>query len=155
MKREMRVVQLEPNLAFEIGLRRIATVVDSFYCQMMVRSDLKEPFCRVGTWAEHKARMTYFWWVALGGNPGSEEHLRLIDHQREDGFDSGALDGWMQLFAKVVHANLKRGLAEAWIEQAEFLRAVLLLPPKTWSVAASAGLVCNSDSESAGVVSIA
>jgi hemoglobin len=128
MGARMRPVQLESNLAFEIGLCRVATVVDRFYDELSDRSDLTEPFRKVGGWQQHKARMTYFWWVALGGNPGSEEHLKMIDRQRRDGFNSKSLDAWMRLFSDVVFANVDQVLAEAWMEQAEYLKAILLLP---------------------------
>lgn len=127
MEAKLKAVQLESNLAFEIGLCRIATVVDRFYDELNIRPDLTEPFRRVGGWAQHKAHMTYFWWVALGGNPGSEEHVKMIDRQCREGFDSMSLDAWMQLFKKVVLADVKKDLAEAWIEQAEYLKAILLL----------------------------
>lgn len=128
MGAKMRSVQLESNLAFEIGLCRIATVVDRFYDELNDRRDLTEPFRRVGGWPQHKARMTYFWWVALGGNPGSEAHLRMIDPHHRDGFNSRSLDAWMDLFKDVLFTNLKIDLAEAWMQQAEYVKAILLLP---------------------------
>jgi truncated hemoglobin YjbI len=50
------------NLAHEIGLYRIALVVDALHEQTKTRPEFARLFNVSGTDGDQKARLTYFWW---------------------------------------------------------------------------------------------
>jgi truncated hemoglobin YjbI len=54
------------TLAHEIGLDRIASVVDTVFNQMKNQPAFASIFNVSETHDDDKARLTYFWWVALG-----------------------------------------------------------------------------------------
>jgi len=59
----MNELQKNTILAYRIGLYLIAVIVNEFYDQLRTDPELVEPFRVVNTWSDHKAQLTYFWWV--------------------------------------------------------------------------------------------
>ena len=85
------------NLAHEIGLCRIALVVEQVHRNMQRHHALANLFHLLNGNADQRACLTYFWWVVLGGNPlrsvdpdmswGStaETHAHRVPHSQPDG----------------------------------------------------------------------
>lgn len=64
----MKGIQVNRSLAYEIGLRRIALVVDQQHRKLKQHPALGEIVTTGRSHEEERARLTYFWWVILGGN---------------------------------------------------------------------------------------
>jgi hemoglobin len=112
----MNELQKNTILAYRIGLYLIAVIVNEFYDQLRTDPELVEPFRVVNTWSDHKAQLTYFWWVTLGGNPAREMHGHLPPVQIRSGLDSRVLDAWLALFRRVALSLIDRELAETWMK---------------------------------------
>jgi truncated hemoglobin YjbI len=114
------------NLAYQISLCRIALVVDAVHRQMQTQQMLAEPFDINGDNGEQRARLTYFWWVVLGGNK-----LRDIDWEvRGDsrtGISPELLKNWIVVFRQAALPILGREFTEGWIQKAEQAARELLI----------------------------
>jgi hemoglobin len=119
--------QQNKTLAHEIGLCRIATVVNHFYAQTRTQPILVEPFGVAGTWGDQRARLTYFWWVALGGRPLHAVDFNLVPKHVPAHVNSDQFKGWMSLFRQVALPIIGEELTRAWMEKAERLGRRLLV----------------------------
>jgi hemoglobin len=119
--------QKDRILAHEIGLYRIAMVVDQFYGQIQARASVEEPFDVVGDWGAHRARLTYFWWVALGGKGLHVVDLDVVARQAQAGISAEHFEDWMTLFRQVALPVIGKELTTAWMERAERLGRRLLV----------------------------
>jgi hemoglobin len=106
------------SLAHAIGLCRIAKVVDQFCDEIASHPDLEEPFRVIGNCPDRKARLTYFWWVTLGGKTSRGMQCDLVPKHIRAGFAGKLMGEWTTLFRRVACSVLDRQLAEAWIERA-------------------------------------
>lgn len=111
----MYEVQSDMNLAYQIGLCRIAMAVDQFCDQVRANPEVEEPFAANADWGDYKARMTYFWWVALGGDPIGEFNIEIALKQGRAGQDVEMLRSWMSLFRESAMSVMSKELAEAWM----------------------------------------
>lgn len=105
----------EPGtLAGQLGRPGIAAVVDAFYDRIQAHRTLAAPFGRVEHWPDHKARLTHFWWVMLGGEPYLSVDFNVPLKHFEAGFTEALLVDWLALFGDVQRDLLPPELAEAW-----------------------------------------
>ncbi|KAB7627771.1 group III truncated hemoglobin [Alkalilimnicola sp. S0819] len=123
----------ERNTHERIGHPRVAAVVDDFYSRVQVHPTLAEPFGRVDDWPEHKARLTHFWWVSLGGEAYRDDRYRVAGAHMGLGVDGALVDDWLALFEQTLHDHLEPELAEAWLQRARHMgrsiRAMLDFDP--------------------------
>lgn len=107
------------DIADAIGQARVAAVVDRFYDRIREHPTLAAPFAVVEDWSAHKAILTHFWWVTLGGPRYLPYHYEVARKHAESGFTPALLVDWLALFRDTVHALLPAELAAGWIERAE------------------------------------
>ncbi|HJU83140.1 MAG TPA: group III truncated hemoglobin [Holophagaceae bacterium] len=102
------------TLAHRFGHAAIAAVVDVFYTRIQTHETLAGPFSVVEDWPHHKAKITHFWWVVLGGDPyRGEEYAVPFKHFRA-GFTAALLVDWLALFAEAQREILPRDRADEW-----------------------------------------
>lgn len=114
-QREVRPRRLTAEI---IGLGAIRQVVDSFYDRARSDAVLGPRFSVVADWPEHKAKLTHFWWVALGGPAYAPYRYRVVEAHRIVGVRSEEITHWLRLFADCVRSTLPEPLAEAWLRRA-------------------------------------
>ncbi len=111
-----------------IGLPAIAAVVDDFYDRIQRHPTLAEPFARVRDWPEHKARLTHFWWISLGGEAYRDDQYRVGPVHLALGIEPRLVDDWLALFRATLDEHLPPALADAWYLRAENMgRSIRLL----------------------------
>lgn len=103
----------------EIGLGRIQAVVDDFYARIQHHPTLAAPFDIVEDWPEHKARLSHFWWVSLGGAPYRDDRYRVAEKHLPAGLTDALVDDWLVLFRQVLSEHLPEELAAYWYSRAE------------------------------------
>lgn len=113
-------------LAEQIGWDRIHLVVDRFYSSIQTHATLATPFARVREWPRHKDRLTYFWWVVLGGARTRQEQYEPIPKHFAAGFSPELLADWLALFAATVEEFVPAELAGEWLELARKIGAGLV-----------------------------
>jgi hemoglobin len=101
-----------------IGLPAITAVVDDFYSRIQHHPTLAKPFERVDDWPEHKARLTHFWWLSLGGKAYRDDQYRVGPLHMTLGITDALVDDWLALFHQVMVEHLDAELAEAWYRRA-------------------------------------
>lgn len=108
------------DIAEDIGRDRVARVVDVFYDRIQQHPTLAEPFRRVHDWPAHKAILTHFWWVTLGGKRYLDYPYMVARKHEEAGFTPALLADWLALFRRTVRELLPEdNLAGGWIARAE------------------------------------
>lgn len=118
-----------------IGLDTIRRVVDDFYDRVQAHPTLSEPFRRVEDWPEHKARLTHFWWISLGGERYRDDQYRVAPAHMPLGITEELVDDWLRLFAATLDDHLSPALARAWLDRAEHMgRSIRMLA--SWNAAA-------------------
>lgn len=118
------------RLAPEIGWERIAGVVDAFYDQVTLHPSLRRPFSVVEDWPRHKERLTYFWWIVLGGEKFRREMYEPVPKHFRAGFNEILLSDWLALFEQTVRQVVPDALADAWVERARQVGASLVIANK-------------------------
>jgi truncated hemoglobin YjbI len=106
------------NLANEIGLYRIALVVHAVHEQMKTQSAFKRLFNVTGSDDDQKARLTYFWWVVLGGNKLSDCDWQVIRQDAQTGVGVSAFRDWLALFRQTALPIIGPELTGAWMLRA-------------------------------------
>lgn len=101
-----------------IGHTAIAGVVDDFYERVQQHPALAVPFAVVDDWDEHKARLTHFWWVSLGGEPYAPYQYRVAEKHMAVGVTSTLVDDWLALFHTTLNDHLPESLVDPWFERA-------------------------------------
>jgi hemoglobin len=124
-------------LAHEIGLCRIAKVVNEFYSRVQQHPTLQEPFRVVGDWGDHRARLTYFWWTVLGGKGLGSLHFNVVPKHVRAGFTVELLSDWLTLFREVVYSIVPRDMAGAWMDRATRLGKSLVIANHAYLAKAS------------------
>lgn len=107
------------DIADAIGHEHVAAVVDLFYDRIQAHAQLQVPFARVHDWPAHKALLTHFWWVTLGGPRYLTHSYEVARRHEEAGFTPELLSDWLALFRATVQELLPDELAAGWIERAE------------------------------------
>ena len=118
------------SLAYEIGLCRIAMVVDQVHRQMKTHHVLAELFHVRGDWGSRRARLTYFWWVVLGGNKLRAIDLELIPKDVRTGITPELLRDWLALFRQAALPIIGGEFTSAWMGKAERLARKFLITDK-------------------------
>ncbi len=112
----------------QIGHERIQAVVDDFYDRIQRHPTLAEPFRRVTDWPGHKARLTHFWWLSLGGERYRDDEFRVGPAHMSLGITDPLVDDWLALFRAVLDDHLPADLADAWFARAEHMgRSIRML----------------------------
>jgi hemoglobin len=106
------------SIANEIGLEKVGEVVSDFYETVQRHPSLSRPFGIVEDWPEHKAHLTHFWWVGLGGKPYRQKPYRVVEKHELAGFTPDLLVEWLALFRETLHRHLPEDLAEQWYARA-------------------------------------
>ncbi|MGA7802153.1 MAG: group III truncated hemoglobin [Gammaproteobacteria bacterium] len=104
-----------------IGHDRVAAVVDDFYERVQAHPALAVPFLMVNDWALHKARLTHFWWVALGGRRYRPDRYDVAGKHLAVGVNDALVDDWLALFDATLRDHLPPELAHAWLERARLM----------------------------------
>jgi hypothetical protein len=92
----MADLQQNTNLAHEIGLYRIALVVNAVFNQM--KTQPASATLLGETENDEKACLTYFWWVILGGSKLSESESEVLRSCSWLGISSTQLKEWIAVF---------------------------------------------------------
>lgn len=124
---------ISSGLAFEIGWGQIAAVVDRFYDWVMQHPALRGPFSVVTDWPHHKERLTYFWWVVLGGEKFRNEMYEPVPKHHGAGFGEALLKDWLALFDTTVKEIVPEPFAAAWISRAKQVGAGLAIANRSYA----------------------
>lgn len=113
----------------QIGLEKIAVVVDDFYDRIQHHPTLAQPFSQVHDWAEHKARLSHFWWVSLGGAPYRQDIYRIAEKHMDEkmGMQPALIDDWLALFQETLRDHLPPDQLEPWLQRASHMGRSLSL----------------------------
>jgi hemoglobin len=111
----------------------IAQVVDTFYNRVQEHPSLKVPFARVTDWPHHKDRLTYFWWMILGGERFREESYAPVPKHFEANFSEPLLGEWLALFSATIRELVPEPLAALWIARARQIGAGLVIADRSYA----------------------
>lgn len=106
------------NLAYQIGLRRIALVVDQIHRQMSSHRTLAQLFHLDGH-RDLRARLTYFWWTVLGGKELRGANLDLLPSELRSAITPELFREWLGLFCQSARPIIGEDLTRAWAEKAQ------------------------------------
>jgi truncated hemoglobin YjbI len=126
MREKMDTLEHNTNLAYQIGLRRIALVVDQIHRQMRSHRTLGKLF-HLGDHPDQRALLTYFWWTVLGGRELHGADLDLLPSELRSAITPELFREWLDLFCHTARPIIGDELARAWAQKAE-QAAHLLLP---------------------------
>ena len=115
------------DIANEIDLATVAGVVSDFYDRVQRHPNLAAPFSIVMDWPEHKAHLTHFWWVTLGGRRYRDKPYKVAEKHATAGFTPALLLEWLALFKDTLNAHVAADLADAWYARAEHIGRSLTL----------------------------
>ena len=115
LQRDIRPQRLT---AEEIGLDKIGQIVDMFYDRVRKDAVLGPRFSVVSDWSIHKARLTHFWWVTLGGSAYAPYRYRVVEAHRIIDIRSEEITYWLNLFDSCLRTSLSEPAAEAWMRRA-------------------------------------
>lgn len=115
------------DVAQVIGLAEVQAVVDDFYDRIQHHPTLAGPFAVVTDWQEHKAHLTHFWWVTLGGKPYRERPYNIAEKHEASGFTTPLLKDWLALFERTLDDHLPPEMAQLWLRRAVRIGASLQL----------------------------
>jgi truncated hemoglobin YjbI len=113
----MADLQQSRNLALEIGLYRIALVVNAVFNQMKTHPAFAALF-EVSESHDDQACLTYFWWVVLGGNKLSDLDSEVIRGCGRLGTSHDLFREWLALFRQTALPIIGRALTDAWMLRA-------------------------------------
>lgn len=116
---------LRPEAKY-ISLAAIRDVVSEFYGQARHDPVLAPRFATVRDWVDHEARLTHFWWVALGGRAYAPYRYRVVAKHRAAGVTEDDLQRWHTLFGACVCERLPRPYAELWLRRARAMGRALI-----------------------------
>lgn len=112
-------VRASRTTAEAIGRDAIAAVVDDFYDRIQHHPTLAGPFRIIRDWPAHKAKMTHFWWLSLGGRPYLDYRYAVMPKHAAVGVTAAQVDAWLALFDSVVRAHVTTPeWAEKWLFRA-------------------------------------
>lgn len=104
--------------AEQIGWENVAHVVDTFYDRIQSHPTLAEPFSIIADWDEHKARLTHFWWMALGARAYASYQYEVGPKHAAIGVTSILIDDWLELFEQTMRETIDPDLADSWLFRA-------------------------------------
>jgi hemoglobin len=106
------------DIAHLVGREAVLQIVSDFYDEVRQHPLLSTPFGIVHDWAEHKAHLSHFWWVTLGGKPYRNQPYRVADKHASAGFTPALLVEWLALFRQTLAKHLPEDLADQWYARA-------------------------------------
>lgn len=119
--------RLNRNLAYEIGLCRIALAVDQLQRKVKTHQALAEVFPTSAGHGEQRARLTYFWWVVLGGNRLPDLDWEVIPEDARTRISPELLRDWLALFRQTALPIIGQEFTNAWMQRAERLARKFLI----------------------------
>lgn len=120
------------SLAYQIGLCRIALVVEQLQRKAQAHPALTEVFRSGGSHAEQSS-LTYFWWVVLGGNRLRELDWKVSEVEARC-VHPEILQEWLALFCQTALPIIGREFTNAWMQRAERLARTFLSADHTASL---------------------
>lgn len=120
-------LQQSRNLAYEIGLCRIALVVEQLHSRTKNHPELARIFRVSENDGDRRARLTYFWWVVLGGNRLRDTDLQMIPQIVVADVTLELLHGWLGIFRQAALPIIGEEFTRAWGEKAERLARKFLI----------------------------
>ena len=106
------------DISTAIGLDKVQAIVGDFYDRVQEHPTLARPFRIVDDWEEHKAHLSHFWWVTLGGRPYRNKPYKVADKHAMAGFTPELLVDWLSLFQTTLNSHLPADIAEQWFARA-------------------------------------
>ena len=106
------------DIATDVGLEKVKAVIGDFYDRVREHPTLARPFEIVDDWEEHKAHLSHFWWVTLGGRPYRNKPYQVADKHALAGFTPELLVDWLSLFRVTLNRHLPADTAEQWFARA-------------------------------------
>jgi hemoglobin len=106
------------DIATHLGLDKVEAVIDDFYNRVQKHPTLAGPFGIVDDWEEHKAHLSHFWWVTLGGRPYRNKPYQVARKHAMAGFTPELLVDWLSLFRTTLNSHLPADTAEEWFARA-------------------------------------
>lgn len=114
--------------AERIGLQTIRTVVHDFYANVRRDPVLGQRFeAAIQDWPAHEAKLTHFWWVALGGPVYAPYRYQVIDAHLSIDVEDHEIEHWLGLFADTMRAQLPAPETEEWLGRAQAMGRSLAL----------------------------
>ena len=123
----MTDVRPNRNLAYKIGLCRIAIVVDQLQRKVKGHRALAAIFRTSGGHGEQRARLTYFWWVVLGGNRLRDLDDDVITKDARECISPELVKDWVAVFREIALPIVGQEFTDAWVQRAERLARRLLI----------------------------
>ena len=106
------------DIARNIGHETVKAIVGDFYDRVQEHPTLASPFEIVDDWEEHKAHLSHFWWVTLGGRPYRNKPYQVADKHVRAGFTPELLVDWLGLFRTTLSMHLPQDIADQWFARA-------------------------------------
>lgn len=122
----MSSLERSKNLAYEIGLCRIALVVHEVHPRMNAHHAPGKIF-HASAKADQTARLTYFWWAMLGGNRLLSVEPEQVALEHWAGISEGLFRDWLALFRQTALPIIGERFTRAWSENTERLAHKLLI----------------------------
>jgi hemoglobin len=114
--------------AERIGRAAMTHVVDVFYDRIQQHPTLAKPFRIVSDWDEHKAKLTHFWWISLGGQAYANYKYSVVSRHISIGVTDSLVDDWLALFDATMRETLSAELADEWMHRAHHMgRSIRML----------------------------
>jgi hemoglobin len=122
-----------------IGYSRVAAVVSDFYDRVQRHPRLSQPFAAVRDWPAHKAKLTHFWWVALGGRRYADYRYNIgRTHWRVE-VDDSLVEAWLALLRATLADHLPPPLAVQWYRRARRMAVAIRAAPDFYGRNAGTG----------------
>lgn len=115
------------DIAAAVGLEKVKEIIGDFYDRVQEHPTLARPFEIVEDWEEHKAHLSHFWWVTLGGRPYRNKPYQVAHKHAMAGFTPELLVDWLSLFRHTLNRHLPPDIAEGWFARAENIGRSLTL----------------------------
>jgi len=112
-----------------VGHKRLAAVVDDFYDRVQRHRLLSQPFSRVQDWPAHKAKLTHFWWVALGGQRYADYRYDIGRTHWRVGVDDTLVEAWLTVLRETLADHLPPPLAVEWYRRARRMAVAVRAAP--------------------------
>jgi hemoglobin len=106
------------DIASDVGLEKVKAIIGDFYDRVQDHPTLAGPFEIVDDWDEHKAHLSHFWWVTLGGRPYRNNPYQVADKHVRAGFTPELLVDWLALFRTTLSTHLPEDIADQWFARA-------------------------------------
>ncbi|APZ44719.1 hypothetical protein BW247_13555 [Acidihalobacter ferrooxydans] len=105
--------------AERIGLQAIRAIVHDFYANVRRDPVLGPRFeTIIQDWPAHEAKLTHFWWGALGGPVYARYRYRVVDTHQLIDVESHEIERWLALFTDCLRARLPASEADEWLGRA-------------------------------------